>query len=78
VNGIEREIAERREFLQRLSKLGELGDEHLAACDAEMAATIHRNATRKAYVQYWIETEAKFPGKRMPFYAESLWGPKKV
>ena len=74
----ERTIEERREFLQSLAKLLELGSEFDAACAAEMAATMRRQAARQAYVKHWIETESKFPDAPMPFYAESVWGPKAV
>lgn len=75
---IERTIEERRAFLQRLTKLTELGNEFDAACAAEEAARKRRQAARDAYVQYWIETESQFPNAPMPFYAESVWGPKTV
>lgn len=78
MNEIDREIAERREFLRRLTKLGELSDEFTAASDAERAAMKRRNAAHKAYVQYYVDTATMFPGKQMPFYAESVWGPKIV
>jgi hypothetical protein len=74
----EKTIEELRSFAERLRKLGQLGDEFNSACDAELMATRRRNAARQAYVRYWIETEVKFPDATMPFYAESLWGTKKV
>ncbi|WP_433705825.1 hypothetical protein [Paraburkholderia sacchari] len=72
----DQEIEERREFLRRLKKLGDISDEHKAACDEELAAMKRRNAAHRAFVQYYADTEALFPNKQMPFYAESLWGPK--
>lgn len=74
----ERTLEEIQAFAKRLKKLGEIGDEFTAASDAERAAMKRRNAAREAYVRYFVETEALFPGNRMPFYAESIWGPKKV
>lgn len=73
---IDEEITERREFLRRLKKLGDISDEHKAATDSELFAMKRRNAAREEFVRYFVETEKMFPGKRMPFYAESIWGPK--
>lgn len=73
-----RTLEELQSFAERLKKINQLGAEFDAACEAELAATKRRNAARDAYVRHWIETESKFPDSPMPFYAESLWGPKKV
>jgi septal ring factor EnvC (AmiA/AmiB activator) len=71
-----RTLEEIQAFAERLKKLGEISAEHSAASDAEHAAMKRRNAARQAYVQYYAETERMFPGNRMPFYAESIFGPK--
>jgi hypothetical protein len=73
-----RTLEEIHAFAKRLKELARLSDEHTAASDAEYSAMKRRNAARDAYVKYYAETEALFPGNRMPFYAESIWGPKKV
>ena len=75
---IEKEIADRRAFLEKLHELDAIGDEYNAACIAETKASNRRNAARNAYRKCWAEMELRFPGRQMPFYVESVWGPKPI
>ncbi|WP_353192149.1 hypothetical protein [Pandoraea pnomenusa] len=65
-------------FINKMKELNTIGDAFDAACAEEVAASKRRNDARSRYAKCFAEIEAEFPEERLPYWVESVFGPKPV
>lgn len=73
-----RTLEQKLAFIDKMKELNKIGDEFDAACAEEVAASNRRNDARSRYARCFAEIEAEFPEERLPYWVESVFGPKPV